>query len=239
MKLKNIIYDGWLVISPVILAACCIMTSIMLHADIKNDIGFIKQEIENRAEESVQKELAGIVNTGVPFIMPVINDERLTQAGTGASSITAKKAADFKQGIIYPDISRYNRAGMITAVINASNLQSVQPFPSAKAISAVNLLPEMLGGTQRTENVINIRSDVYENIYLPIMQYMYDYILATDIMLVIQITPTYSDVNYQMPDTIRIDIYSLADHGQTVNLNYVIADKSITGDTDYINLDNN
>lgn len=239
MKFKSIIYNSWLVISPVILAACCITTSIMLHVDIKDDIGFIKQKIESRAEESVQKELAGIVNTGVPFIMPVINDERLTQAGTGASSITAKKAAGFKQGIIYPDISRYNRAGMITAVINASNLQSVQPSPSAEVISTVNLLPEMLGGTQRAENVINIRSDVYENIYLPIMQYIYDYIFVTDIMLAIQITPTYSDVNYQMPDAIRVDIYSLADRGQTVNLNYVIADKSTTGNTDYINLDNN
>lgn len=239
MKFKSIIYDSWLVISPVILAACCITTSIMLHADIKDDIGFIKQKIESHAEESVQKELADIANTGVPFIIPVINDERLTQAGTGASSITAKKAAGFKQGIIYPDISKYNRAGMITAVINASNLQSIQPFPSAKAISTVNLLPEMLGGTQRAENIINIRSDVYKNIYLPIMQYIYDYIFVTDIMLAIQITPTYSNVDYQMPDTIRIDIYSLADRGQTVNLNYVIADKSTTGNTDYINLDNN
>lgn len=239
MKFKNLIYNSWLIISPVILTACSITTGVMLHANIKDDIGFIKSEVESRIEESAQKELTDIINTGIPFIMPVINDERLSQAGTGASSITAKKAADFKQGIIYPDISKYNRAGMITAVINASNLQSMQSFPSAKAISNVNLLPEMLGGTSRAENVVNIRSDVYENIYLPIMQYIYDYIFATDTMLVIQITPTYSNINCQIPETIRIDIYSLADRGQTVNLNYIIANKSTTGDTDYVNLDNN
>lgn len=246
MKLRRY----WYLAAPLLLLTINITASIIYWDELKQEAAMIKHSAELAAmEEVAENEIShdsydGTVteyDSNVTYQRTSITDTRLSSAGGGLSSITETQATKLEHGIEYSELNKYNRAGIVTAVINASDLTNsgINTANIDGAILTLNMLPKALGGTTQKTNNIQMVNEVYTTLYAPIMQDIYDYILATNMTTVIKITPTWSNVQYQMPDTIRIDVYSLDDYGKSVNANYIITNRLANGITDYINLENN
>lgn len=246
MKLRRY----WYFAAPLLLLTINITASILYQDELKQEAAAIRRSAELAAMDEVTENEVNhyTYDDAVPEYDPTvvytrtsITDTRLSSAGGGFSSITETQATKLEHGITYTELNKYNRAGTVTAVINASDLtdSGISTTQIDGTILTLNMLPKALGGTTQKTNNIQMVNEVYVDLYAPIMQDIYDYILATNMTTVIKITPTWSNIQYQMPDTIRIDVYSLDDYGESVNANYVITNRLSKGATDYIDLENN
>lgn len=244
MKLRRL----WYISVPIMLIAINGIASFTLWDEMKQGTAALQRKAEIAAMQEVTENTVhhdtyteSEYDKTATYNRTSITDTRLSTAGGGLSSITETQAVKLKHGVEYADLNKYNRAGVITAVIDASDLTDagINTVDIEDPILTLNMLPKALGGTTQKTNNIQMVNDVYKDLYAPIMQDIYDYIKASNMTTVIKITPTWSNVQYQMPDTIRIDVYSLDDYGKSANANYIITNRAKNGNTDYINLENN
>lgn len=247
MKLRK----AWYILAPILLIAIIVGGYITIQVDLYKDIQHMKEakyydnlpSVEENKQVNLKANSEEQTETVYAYQSPISDtDTRVMQKGTGLSFITQADARKIKEGIDYAELNKYGRPGKVTARLTLENAEETD-FSNINVDTAVistNMLLKAFGGETIKENQILMLTEIYESCYAPIMQSIYDYMTNTGNTVIIIITPTWSNVQYNMPDSIRIDAYSPDDFGESLNVNFVIRNiKSGNEITDYRNPENN
>ena len=241
----------WYIFAPVALIGFMIFGYITIQVDMYQELKLYHEakKLENlpsvaeNQETNKSGDSDNITQENISYQSPIDPAEiRVTQKGTGLSFITQADARKIKNGIHYSDINKYGRPGKVTAKVlidNAEDTDFSNISVDSKVIT-INMISKAFGGESVKENQVPLLTEVYSSCYAPIIQSIYDYAKDTQKTVIIIVTPTWSNIQYNMPDNIRIDAYTPDDFGESLNVNFVIHNiKSGNEITDYRNPENN
>lgn len=249
IKKRMLFRKIWYIFAPISLIIIMIITWTIIQADVYNDINRMKGQIEYQELPEIKEnqETNNNVNNiktekTYAYDNPImLLDGRIKQSGTGLSALTESEVRNTKKKITYADLNKYGRPGIVTAYITNENLTNAAIDNTiTNGVVTINMIPKVFGGETKKENNVILLGNVYSNCYVPIMNSLLNYVSQTKNDIIIRITPTWSNIQFDMPDIIRIDAYSVKDLGASLNTNFVINNR-YTDSTivDYHNPENN